>query len=449
MMQRTAQNTVVTLAVTALLVAGASRAARARSHSLSQDQAVIRAVGRHPAVDASKLAAQAARAKVSMSKTGWLPRVRIEGGYMLMGPVQRLHMEVDPGIPGIDPIVIDDELGSLHNASVGVSVAWRAFDFGARDVRTAAARALVAASKAETAERAAQIAYAARAAYLAVLFFQEMEGVTARSLKVARAELREHKLRRRVGMGNDLDVARASIRVAELRAQQSRAGQERGRALVTLRILLGLKPGAKLRLTDSLTKLGSAPVKPRARPRLHPSRLRLRALERASGLEVKRLGRSWWPTIDLVGQVKYQYPKSYFENDQAGLFYSLGVRLSWNVFDGDLIRRQRRQARYKESQVKALARATDEEISRNLSDAGAKVRIAASSVRSAKRTLKAAHVYLKAARISQKSGMTTALEVRKAEEKVDQASLGEIKAYFDGGLARAAHLLAQGKATSR
>jgi len=449
MMQRTAVHTVITLAVTALLLASFPRPAEARSHSLSQDQAVKRAVGRHPAVDATKLAARAAGARVSMAKTGWLPRVRVEGGYMLMGPVQSLHMEVDPGHPGIDPIVIDNDLGSLHNASVGVTVAWRAFDFGARDVRTAAARALVAASKAETAERKAQVAYAARAAYLAVLFFKEVEGVTARSLKVALADQREHRLRKKAGVGNDLDVARANIRVAELRAHQSRASQERGRALVTLRILLGLKAGTSLRLTDTLQKLGTAPAKPRARPRLHPTRLRLRALERASRLEVKRLGRSWWPTIDLVGQVKYQYPKNYFENDKAGLFYSLGVRLTWNVFDGDLIRRQRRQARFKESQVKALSRAAGEEISRKLSDAGAKVRIAASSVRSARRTLKAAHVYLKAARVSRRSGMTTALEVRKAEEKVDQASLGEIKAYFDGGLARAAQLLAQGKVTSR
>ncbi len=434
---------------TVLLLAGISDGAAARSLSLSQEAAVKRAVGRHPAVDASKLAARAARAQVSMAKTGWLPRVKVEGGYMLMGPVQNMHMEVDPGIPGVDPIVLDNKLGSLHNASVGVTVAWRAFDFGARDVRTAAAKAMASAAKAQASERAAQIAYATRAAYLAALFFEDLAKVTQRSLKVALAERTEHKLRKKVGVGNDLDVARANIRVAELKAQRSKALQERGRALITLRILLGLKAGTKLRLIDSLKGLGTAKVTSRKKPRLHPSRLRLRALERASRLEVKRLRRSWWPTIDVVGQVKYQYPKNYFENDVAGLFYSVGVMVTWNVFDGDLLRRQRHVAEHKVSQVKALARANNEEISRKLSDAGAKVRIAATSVTSARSMLKAANVYLKAARVSRKNGMTTALEVRKAEEKVDQARLGEIKAYFDGGLARAAHLLAQGKDSSR
>ena len=46
--------------VTALLLGPVPRAAKARSHALSQEQAVKRAVGRHPAVDASKMAARAA-----------------------------------------------------------------------------------------------------------------------------------------------------------------------------------------------------------------------------------------------------------------------------------------------------------------------------------------------------------------------------------------------------
>lgn len=440
---------IVLSTVTALGLAMVPPVASAGPLSLSQEQAVKRAVGRHPAVDASKLAAKAARARVSMAKTGWLPRVKIEGGYMLMGPVQRMRMAVDPGIPGIDPIVIDNQLGSLHNASVGATVAWRVFDFGARDVRTSAAKAMVAAAKAEVAERAAKIAYATRAAYLAALFFKEMTRVTDGSLRVARTEQAENRIRKKAGVGNDLDLARSDIRVAELKSRLSRARQERRRALVTLRILLGLKTGATVRLTDSLKKLGSARVTSRANPRLHPSRLRLKALERASGLEVKRLRRSWWPTIDIVGSVKYQYPKNYFENDVAGLFASVGVMVSWNIFDGDLIRRQRKVAQAQTSQVKALARATGEEISRKLSDAGAQVRIASSSVRSAQQMLGAAEVYLRAAKVSKKAGMTTALEVRKAEEKVDQARLGEIKAYFDGALARASHLLAQGKSASR
>jgi len=58
-------------------------------------------------------------------------------------------------------------------------------------------------------------------------------------------------------------------------------------------------------------------------------------------------------------------------------------------------------------------------------------------------------VYLRAARTSHRAGTGTALEVRKAEEALDQAELAEIKAYFDAALARAALLLAQGVAVRK
>ena len=433
----------ILLAITALVAL--PKAAWAGPVSLSQEQAVKRAVARHPVIRASHHATQGAKALVSMAKTGWLPRVKLEAGYMLVGPVQRLKMEVEVPIPGVDPVSIDNKLGSLHNASVGVTVAWRAFDFGARDVRTAAAKAMAAASRAEGKARAAQIAYAVRASYLAALFFQEVGRATERSMAVAKVDLRDQQVRRKAGIGNDLDLARADIRIAQLSAQLSRARQERSRALITLRLLLGLAPGTPVTLTDGLKALGSRSVVKRADPTRHPSRLRFTALQRATRLEVKRLGRSYWPTLDLVGTFKYQYPKNYFETDVGGLAFTAGVLLSWNVFDGDLIRRQKRQARAKVSEVKALTRAADEEISRKLADAGAQIRIAASSVTTSQRTLKAAEVYLRAARVSLKAGTGTALELRKAEEATDQARLGEIKSYFDGALARASYLLAQGQ----
>ena len=147
----------------------------------------------------------------------------------------------------------------------------------------------------------------------------------------------------------------------------------------------------------------------------------------------------------MVGNVRYQYPKNYFEIE-GGLFYMAGIRLTWNVFDGDLLRRQRAELRAKVRQVKSLRQAADEDVRRKLADAAAKRRIAAASAAAARRTRRAAQVYLKAARVSRKAGTGTALEVRKAEEKRDQAQLAEVKAWFESALAWAEQLRAQGVA---
>lgn len=413
--------------------------------AVSQEGAVRRAVARSPVVRAARHGASAARARVRQARTAWLPRVKLQGGYQLIGPVSQLSIvqQVDP-MP--EPISITRDIGSLHNASVGLSVAWRAYDFGARDVLAKAAEAQAAAARAEGAERAAQVAYATRASYLATLFFEEMARVTRRSLQTARAEQRNERIKKKAGVGNDLDLARIQSRVADLEARLTRARQERARALTTLRILLGLPAGATLQLTDSLERLALAPPgKGEGGSAKHPSLIRLGALRRAARLQLKRQFWSYFPTLDVVGQVKYQYPKNFFETDKAGFAYMAGVLLTWNVFDGDLLRRQRAESRARIRQVESLQRATREEVTRKSADARAKVRIAQASAASARKMVSAADVYVRAARTARAAGTGTALEVRKAADALDGARLALAKAWFDSGLARAEQLLAEGR----
>jgi outer membrane protein TolC len=422
--------------------------ATASSQALSMEQAVSRAVARHPLVAAGDASARAAHARVRQAQTGWLPRVKLEGSYFLIGPTQQMVIDTGLTPPGADaPIVIERQIGSLHNAAVGVTVAWRAWDFGARDARTAAARAAEAAARADVKDRAAQVAHAVRASYLAGKLFEEMAAVTRRSLVLAQAELREEQIKKQAGLGSDLDLARVQIRIAELGSRLTQADQEQVRALITLRILLGLQGGAPLSLSDTLAQLAAGPVAGPDGKERHPAQVKLAALADAARLEEKYLMRSYWPTLDLAGGVKLQFPKNYFETDRAGPQYQLGAVLTWNVFDGDLLRRQREESRARRSEVLSLAKANDEEVRRQHADALARVRIAAEAAAAARATRQAAEVYERAARAALGAGTGTRLEVRKAEESLDQAHLGELKAHFDGGLARAAALLALGRAT--
>lgn len=414
---------------------------------LSMSQAVSTTLRRHPSLRAADQATAGARSRASQARTAWIPRIKLEASYALMGPIQKLTIDTGLTLPGEDdPIRLTRELGSLHNAAAGVSVAWRAFDFGARGVRIAAAKALVDASKASKEDRRAKVAYAARAAYLAALFFEEVERITKRSLKVAQRELNDNAVKSKAGLGNDLDVARSRMRVAEISARLVEARQGRHRALTNLRLLMGLKKGDELKLTDNLKALGSRKPANLKDSKGHPLRKRLHALEQAARLEHKRLGRSFWPTLDLVGSFKYQYPKNYFETDTGGIAYMAGVRLTWNVFDGDLWRRRRREAELKVREIQAQDDTAREEIARRDADAHAKIRTARAAVRTAQKTLEAAKVYLKAAKASKKAGTGTALEVKKAADSVDKARLALLKAYFDGATAWAGHKLAQGQA---
>jgi outer membrane protein TolC len=364
---------------------------------------------------------------------------------MLQGPVQELEIDTGitpPGSPG--PLVVRREVGSLHNFSAGVSAAWRVFEFGASWVRTEAAEALERAAEAQADEQAEQIAYAVRAAYLAARFFQEVEAVTDKSLTLAGDELRQEEARRSAGLGSDLDLARVQMRVAELEAQLAQATQERERTLGTLRLLLGYAPNAPIELTDDLAGLGSASVPNGVDRQAHPLSRQVAAMHEAAEREHTRLGRTYFPTLDVMGSVKYQYPESPFANDQGGVLYSAGVLLTWNILDGDMIRRKRGEAEAQMGELGARALAADEEIDRQLTDARAKMRTAEAAVVTAERLLETADLYLKAADAALDAGAGTDLEKRKASERADQAQLALLKAYFDGALARADYLSAAG-----
>ena len=421
--------------------------ARAAPLTLSQEQAVERTLERHPAIEAAARAVDVADARQSEVESAWLPRLKADASYMLIGPLQELTIDTGITPPGqTAPISIQKELGSIHNASVGVTLTWRALDFGVRIVQAQAAEALARAERAQGEAQKAEIAYAVRAAYLGARFFQEMEAVTSGSLTVAEAELRDRTLQRKAGIGSDLDVARIEMRAAELRAQQTRAHQERARAITTLRLLIGADPRTELVLSDDLRKLGTSPVPPVGPTDDSPARQRIAALAEAAELDSDRLWWQYWPTIDLVGNVKYQYPKNYFETDVGGPAYSAGAVWSWNIFDGDLIRRQRVEAEAKAAQLRAQDRAVGEDIERKQAEAEAQVRTAEAATESAASTKAAAETYLRAAKAGLEAGSGTALEVRQASDSVDQAELTALRAYFDAALARAAALLAQGKA---
>lgn len=425
---------------------GAASKTHAKTVRLSQRKAVGRALGRHPAIRAVRKAVQAATARVEQTRTAWYPRIKLEASYMLIGPVQKLSVDTGFTIPGEDqPVTIEQEMGSLHNAGAGVSVAWRAYDFGARSVRTDAANALKKAVRAQTQTQRSSIAHAVRMAYLAARFFKEVEKSTRGSLTVAQADRKQKQKLHTAGVGNKLDVARVDMRIAELSSRLAQAVQQRNKALTTLRILLGFPADTQLVLTDGLQQLGTTAVPQNGRTP-HPLRQRLEALHTAAELEHKRLGRTYWPTLDLVGSFKYQYPKNYFESDIWGMQYTAGVVLTWKVFDGDLRRRQRNESEAKIAELAAKREAVDEEIQRKLAAARAKVKIADAGVTAAQKRIRAAKVYLAAARAARKGGTGTGLEVKKARDSLDQAQLSLIKAYFDGAAARAEILHVLGRA---
>lgn len=134
------------------------------------------------------------------------------------------------------------------------------------------------------------------------------------------------------------------------------------------------------------------------------------------------------------------------ETDKAGLVWAAGVKLSWEAFDGGLRARQAEELDARRAELMALRQAAGEETERRVLDADAALHTAMAASVSAAAQVEAAQAYLDAARAGESGGTATALEVRQAEEALDQARLAEIKARVDKAVAASDRLRALGVA---
>ncbi|MFH0899887.1 MAG: TolC family protein [Pseudomonadota bacterium] len=449
--------------------------------SMGIEQAVRHGLLRHPSIVAAGHASAAADIRVGETETAWYPRIMVNASYRYAGPISEIVLPLPNGPPK------ELALGSAHNAATGASAGWRVVDFGARGFRTEAARAAASATKAEGQERSVDLAAAIRSAYLSVLLFDEVRAATGRSLEVARKDLGEQESRRAAGLGSALETAGAEARVADLEGQLAEASENRARALNNLKTMLGLPAASRLELTDSLAHLAndgagaatssaaettaasatptasaassaaaaaaggdgdggvgrdSQPAEPSAGE--HPTIARLAALEQAVVLERKSVARASLPTLDLFGSLQYQFPRTPVESDEAGIAYAAGATLSWDLFDGDLRRRQRQELQARSAEIHALSLAAREQIARQAADASYHRRSALVEEQAAERRLKAAETYLRAAGAALRAGTGTSLDVLRAQEGVDRARLAQLKARFELALARVEELRAEG-----
>ncbi len=434
-------------AIVLVFAAGVAAAPLAVATPLSVDAAITRALGRHPALTAAERAADAAHARTRQAKTAWLPRVTVDGAYRYQGPVPELVIDTGQPLPGAaEPLSITREIGTAHVASVSVTAGWRVLDFGARTSRIAAARAMERAAVADGDEREADIAQAVRMAYLGVLFQDEVARATQGALAVTQDVLARAESSLAAGLGSKVRVASARARVAELQSRLIAATEGRERILTTLRLLLGLAPGAPLELTDGFERFDGAEA---AAPASTPTDARLAASGEALALQERSVRRSALPTLDVYATGGYQYPRTFVETDTAGFVWAAGVKLSWEVFDGALRSRQQDELGARQAEVAALRQAAAEDTERRVVDADAALRTARAARESAAVQVESAQVYLDAARGGESGGTATALEVRQAEEALDQARLAEIKARFDAAVAASERLRALGVAETR
>ncbi len=323
------------------------------------------------------------------------------------------------------------QLGDTFLAQVQLSQLL--FDFGKNLAATEAARKLAEVAVEDVELQRQLISLTVKEAYTNTLFSQRLIRVQDQAQERAELNLRSAKGFFEVGTRPKSDVARAEVDVANAKLDLIRAKNALRTAIVALNIAMAINVDTPTQIVDNLVyepltldrqQLRSDSL--RQRPEYRQAKLRAAAAEATE----RQTFRNFFP--DISGSGAYGGTQS-----QLNESWSLGLTLSWSLFDGG-----GRIARYQEAKAnlegaRARVKSTELDIVQNVEQAEISVEEAQERILAAQALVASAQENFRLAQGRFDAGVGTILELTDAQLALTQAQNTESQALADYRIALA------------
>jgi outer membrane protein len=310
---------------------------------IDADESARLAVEASDRVTAADLRLEGARLRVDAADAARLPVLDVAAGVNQRSAVPELDAAI--GGPGTPPVTIFPNIETTYSA--GIALSQPLYSGGAISAGREAARHDLDAAGGSHRQTLMDIRFDARVAYgHAVAGEAALEAARAQERR-ARRLLEDARSLRAAGMAVDADVLGAEARAAAATVDVVRAATEHASALASLRSLLGLEDGSDLELADAGTM--AVPAQPirldelmeiaeQQRPELLIADARignLLATERVVSAALK-------PAVGLAAEWDVARPNARYLplEDAWNDSWSVGLRASWLLFDGQRTRSQ-------------------------------------------------------------------------------------------------------------
>lgn len=212
---------------------------------------------------------------------------------------------------------------------------------GGRNVATRdAAQANTQAARMEAAAVNNALEFEVARAFHTVFKTREFIAATVAGVRAFETNLALANRRFNVGTLLKSDLLDVEVRLAQAREEAVRARNAHALALRALRDLLGIEQG-ELELAEVAPASGNAVPESgdfRSRAELAASAQKIRAAE----ADIRRASSGYQPRVSAFGSLNQDYgPRT----DGSGQSYTAGVMLEWDLWDGQLTRAKRQEAR--------------------------------------------------------------------------------------------------------
>jgi len=416
---------------------------------LTADEAARIALQRQPLVEAARASIEAAIGRTQAVRAGLGPSVTLGAGYtrteVLSGSGAAGGGVPDPNGGTGGNVGGAGGAGGTTNVRTSVAVNQLLFDFNRTRDQVRQQAALESAARENLTRVQADLVLQVKQRFYDLAQARRLTLVSEGNLTNRQAQLAVAQARLNEGLGAPADVVRARTSLADavIALTQARAGEETSRLL--LAEALGVDPRTPIE-----PALDEEPVEPveelqsmvdtalRLRPEIRQAQASIRAAE--LGVAVARRGNN--PSVNLSLGLNGRGESNPFDSQNA----SLGINLSWPIFDSGLTAGRTRTARADEQTARADLRRTELTVVGEVSRSYVDLLTAEQRLVSSIEQLANARELVRLAEGRYRGGIGTFLEITDAQNSLFAAERNVEGARGDVARARAALRRATGRA---
>jgi outer membrane protein len=392
------------------------------------DQAVDAALANHPEAQVARASVGIARARVRQARAPLLPDLGASASYSYSAR---------------DGVGVPLTHGDAYSASLSAGVLL--WDFGRARDRWRSAEASAEATAGSAAATVEDLVLAVRLAFIDAREARALIRVAEETLSNQERHLAETEAFVEIGAKPAIDLARLRTQVAEARAARVRA--ENSYQLAKVRLARGMGvPDASFEVADAELPPVEGEVAPAgdmaaAATRSRPELVAQKASIRAQSLSLDA-ARKWFLPQFRVGASASYFGDDWAEPAWAG---SLGVSMSWNIFDGfgssAAVDVERLGVVIEEARLSTV----EQSVWQDVTEARIGLESATAQIESAAQGLESARELLRMAEERYQAGVGSSLELADAQLGLTGASAQVVRVDNDVAAARARLLRALGR----
>jgi putative ABC transport system permease protein len=406
-------------------ILAASPSALAQPQALTIEQAVEIAQRQQPALRQSRAAVEAARGRVDQVQATRRPTVTLSASGTVSGS--------GSSSSGTSTMMMRDFLDPTGGASVGASASWRIWDFGLTGAQLRAAQADAKATAAAVETTVLDVRVGVETSYLEAVARGRLVAVAEATVKSEEAHLDQARRFVAAQAKDPIEVVQAQSRAANARAALAQARSASAIALANLRSSIGWVDPVQTLAVPSGWPTPPADAPPALpvlvqtargkRPELAQLDLEIAAAD--ANLDAARAGRR--PVLSASANTQWS-PGTNDWSPQPS--WSVGLSLSWLVFDGGRTAANVRVARANRESALAQRDAVLLALTAELDATRAQIEANRAATEASTEAVQSARAQLKLAEARYAQGLGSQIEIADAQTAVTTAEGNLISSEF-------------------